>query len=327
MTDIEIVPESFESLEEIYKSSGLDLKWDLVFTLPYWINVWWKTFGNSKKPFVFSVRRGEGMAGIAPLQIRDQVASFIGSADICDYLDFIVSPKQCEDFFNGVLDHLEKNNVRLLDLRCLRPDSPTQMVMIPLAKKRGYQVICEPDGVSLETELTGSWDDYLMQLKSKQRHEVRRKIRRLYEAGDVRFDVYEQAKDISKRLDLFFTLFKESREDKTEFMTSQMESFFLNMVSAMVGCGVLKLGVMSLDNDPVAAVLYFDYNNSIYLYNNGYDIKFGSLSVGVLSKVMLIQHGIHQKKDKFDFLKGTETYKYRLGGKEVLLNRLQITLT
>jgi hypothetical protein len=49
--------------------------------------------------------------------------------------------------------------------------------------------------------------------------------------------------------------------------------------------------------------------------------------VGVLSKVMLIQRSIYEKKDKFDFLKGTETYKYRLGGKEVPLNRLRITLT
>ena len=165
-----------------------------------------------------------------------------------------------------------------------------------------------------------------MQLKSKQRHEVKRKFRRLYEAGDVRFDVYDDAEGIYSKLDIFFKLFKESRDDKSEFMTPQMESFFNDMISAMVTCRILRLGVVSLNEKPVAAVMYFDYDNSIFLYNNGYDTEFGSLSVGVLSKAMLIQQGIDEKKEKFDFLKGPEIYKYRLGGNEVSLSRLRIVL-
>ncbi len=70
----------------------------------------------------------------------------------------------------------------------------------------------------------------------------------------------------------------------------------------------------------------FDYNSTVYLYNNGYDNRYRSLSVGLLSKVFTIQDSIRRGKNKYDFLKGTEVYKHRLGGKPVQLYRCQVKL-
>jgi hypothetical protein len=39
-----------------------------------------------------AVRRDEEIIGIAPLLMREKAVSFVGSADVCDYLDFIVAP-------------------------------------------------------------------------------------------------------------------------------------------------------------------------------------------------------------------------------------------
>jgi hypothetical protein len=64
----------------------------------------------------------------------------------------------------------------------------------------------------------------------------------------------------------------------------------------------------------------------MYLYNNGYDGRFSSLSVGLLSKVISIKESIQIGKKKYDFLKGAEEYKHRLGGKPVPLYRCQIKL-
>jgi CelD/BcsL family acetyltransferase involved in cellulose biosynthesis len=89
---------------------------------------------------------------------------------------------------------------------------------------------------------------------------------------------------------------------------------------------LLKLYFLDLDDTPVAAVMCFDYDATIYLYNNGYDGKYGSLSVGLLSKVLTIKESIRRGKRKYDFLKGTEEYKHRLGGKPVPLYRCQVKL-
>jgi CelD/BcsL family acetyltransferase involved in cellulose biosynthesis len=88
----------------------------------------------------------------------------------------------------------------------------------------------------------------------------------------------------------------------------------------------LKLYFLDLDGIPAAAVMCFDYDSTIYLYNNGYDGRFSSLSVGLLSKVLTIKESIQRGKKKYDFLKGTEEYKHRLGGKPVPLYRCQVRL-
>jgi len=63
-----------------------------------------------------------------------------------------------------------------------------------------------------------------------------------------------------------------------------------------------------------------------YLYNSGYDPRFRSLSAGLLCKVFSIQDSIQRGRKKYDFLKGAETYKYRLRGKSVPLYRCLVEL-
>ena len=66
--------------------------------------------------------------------------------------------------------------------------------------------------------------------------------------------------------------------------------------------------------------------NCIYLYNSGYDPDYVGLSAGLLSKALAIKDSIEKVRKKFDFLKGSEEYKYHLGGKEVPLYRCLVTL-
>ena len=76
----------------------------------------------------------------------------------------------------------------------------------------------------------------------------------------------------------------------------------------------------------MATVLCFDYRGVRYLYNSGYDERFDALSVGVLSKVFSINAAIEAGCRRYDFLKGAEVYKKRIGGHEVPLYRLRVTL-
>jgi CelD/BcsL family acetyltransferase involved in cellulose biosynthesis len=50
------------------------------------------------------------------------------------------------------------------------------------------------------------------------------------------------------------------------------------------------------------------------------------LSVGIISKVLSIRSGIEAGCRRYDFLKGAETYKKHLGGKEVPLYRCSVML-
>jgi len=302
------------------------LRWDNIFVLPCWLEIWWREFGSGAELYLCAVWQKETVIGIAPLLLKEDKASFIGSADVCDYLDFAVALGREQDFFDILLGSLKQKGISRLDLNCLRPDSTVAANLVTMARNQGCEVSCNPEDVSLELDLPATWEEYLEMLTAKQRHEVKRKLKRLWEAGDVDYCIVDDSEAVPYIIDIFLKLFRDSREDKATFMTAQRESFFRSVAKAMTDVGLLRLGILQLDTSPVAAVMYFDYKDKVYLYNSGYDPQYSSLSVGLLSKVLCIKDSIQRGKKRFDFLKGAEAYKYRLGGKEIPINSCQIVL-
>ncbi|UCD09021.1 MAG: GNAT family N-acetyltransferase [Dehalococcoidales bacterium] len=302
------------------------LDWEPLFISPVWLEVWWDVFGDDCELHLISVREGDAVIGIAPIMIKDDTASIIGSTDVCDYLDFIVSPDRHQDFFNTLLNDLKQRGINILNLESLRPDSKVLTGLTEVALERGCEVTLTPSDVTLEMELPDSWDGYLMTLNTKQRHEVRRKLRRLEEAGTFEYYSVSGSASVMGALDTFLTMFRESRDDKADFLTAKRELFFRSMTESMANEGILKLGILEIDTNPAAIIMYFDYNDNIYLYNSGFDKEYISLSVGLLSKVLCIKDSIESGKKVFDFLKGNEVYKSRLGGIETPLSDCRISI-
>ncbi len=323
-----VTQESFASLNSYWADSRYNLKWELVFVLPVWLEAWWQVFGSGGDPYLGVVRQGEEIIGVAPLIIRDKTASILGSAEVCDYLDFVVSPGRERAFFTVLLDDLVEKGVNHLDLRPLRPDSTVLTELVPLAQERKYDVRCHPEDVSLEMDLPSTWEEYLATLVPKQRHEVRRKLRRLEETGDVDYRCIQVSREVvGDLMDTFLKLFLLSQEEKANFMTIQMESFFRTLAEAMAEIGLLRIGILELDTLPAAMIMGFDYHESMYLYNSAYDPNYSYLSVGLLSKVLCIRESIRRGMKKWDFLKGAEPYKYHIGGREIPIHSCQIVIS
>ena len=316
----------FDRFAAYRNDSGHALAWECLFGLPEWQRVWWREFGGPSQLNILRAGHQGEVIGIAPLMVSGQRASFIGGADVCDYLDFIVSPAKAADFFNLLLDHLKRHGISELDLGPLHPKSTVLSSLVPIVEHRGGKFSLTPQDVTLELDLPATWDEYLGLLKGKQRHEVRRKLRRLHEAGDINFRVIEDAREIPPQITTFFELFKASSDRKAAFMTDQMVSFFQALASAMAASKILKLYILELNAAPVAASMCFDFNAARHLYNSGYDPRFSALSVGLVCKVLSIKDAIESGCKTYDFLKGAETYKYRLGGREVPLVGCRIEL-
>ena len=67
------------------------------------------------------------------------------------------------------------------------------------------------------------------------------------------------------------------------------------------------------DGSPVAAAFGFEDDVAYYLYNSAFDPSAGRVSPGVVLVSLLIERAIATGKTIFDFLKGDEPYKFRLG--------------
>jgi len=274
---------------------------------------------------LYAVRKDGNVIGIAPLLSKDGRGSFIGSPDVCDYLDFVVAPGNEQEFLDILFDNLGQKGIDRLELNGVRGDSALLAGLVATARNRGYGISYHLEAMSLEIELPATWGEYLGMLGAKQGREVRRKLRRIEEAGDVDYRVIADIGSVPNTLELFLELFRASREDKAAFMTTQMEAFFKAVAQNMARAGLLRFGILELDAAPVAAVMYFDWCNKVYLYNSGYDPACSYLSVGLMSKLLCIKDAIQKGKETFDLMKGNEVYKYRLGGREVPIFGCQLS--
>jgi CelD/BcsL family acetyltransferase involved in cellulose biosynthesis len=220
--------------------------------------------------------------------------------------------------------HLAARGIRRMDLGTLHPDAVALQALNTLASDGAVTMQLSRDDVTFEMDLPSHWEDYLMQLSGKQRHEVRRKIRRLQVHGPYAYQMAADTGGLEAETGAFLRLFQLNREDKAAFMDQTMSDYFRDLIQTLAGHGMLRLYLLKLDDIDAATVLCFDYNGVRYLYNSGYDAQYQELSVGILSKVFSIQTGIDAGCRRYDFLKGSEIYKKRIGGVQTPLYRSRI---
>ncbi len=305
---------NFDELRQPWTEIFLRSRIRSPFSSPDWAENWWKHFGEGSTLYAGSVEEEGNVVGIAPLRLQDGILRFIGSDNLFDFQDFIIEKGREEVFYRTLLRHISETRAAKLDLGLLLPDSSVHRALIPLAKERGLDVSCAQDDVTVSLDLPADTAAYLALLSAKQRHELLRKERRLNEEGDVAYRVHDRARESD--IDLFLQFFRESREDKNRFLTPPIELFMREIIRLSEARGMLRLGILELNNTPIAATLCFEYQDSMYLYNSGYSPAFRWLSAGLLSKYYSIRDSIMKGKTHYDFLKGAEKYKFHLGGKE-----------
>jgi len=318
--------ENLDRLETYYVRASDSLVWPSVFVLPGWLKAWWQVFGGGFKPLVLVFREGDAIIGIAPLKLKDGTASFIGDNSVCDYLDFVVSANREGDFADALLDSLPAYGIKRLNLETLRAESVAFTRVAEVTRQHNLVVSCSQIDASFEMELPSIWNNYLESLETKQRHDIERKMRRLRRIGETRFRILSNTDVTDADLALFFRMMADSRRDKARFLTAEMCVFFERIARAMAAYGLLRLGFLEVGKARAASILYFDYHSRIYLYNSGYDPDFAGSDAGLVSKLYCIQEAVAENKKVFDFLKGSEVYKSRLGGREVGLSRCVIDL-
>lgn len=295
-----------------------------LFLTPAWQEVWWEVFGNGSSMAGFYLRNSDGIKAIASLVRHDDIIAFVGNRDTFDYNDFMIQPGYEPAFFSALLGRLEEQRCNTLELSSLMEISPTLVYLPELARQRGYTVEVIEEDVAPGLVLPKTWDHYLAGLSKKDRHELRRKFRRL-DAGDQQhwYCVSDPA-DATQRVGDFIALMRQSRKDKDIYMTPERERFFHRIAQRTAQLGMLRLFFLEMDEKPVATTLCFDYGTSRLLYNSGYDPEYSYYSVGLLLNALALRDAIEGGKQYFDFLRGPEPYKYDLGGQNRILYQMVV---
>ncbi len=297
------------------------------FLSPTWLRVWWEEFAEGRELLLLSVRSGGELVGVAPLMRQDSALTFAGDTEICDYMDFTAVAGAEQAVLSAVLRSLSEEPWQQLVLWALRDDSPTLKALAAVCADLGLSLDVQLEDVCPRVGLPGSWEEYQAGLKKKERHELRRKLRKLPQGGQVGLEALEAPAEVEASLDDFLRLHGAARSDKAAFMTEAMARFFRRIVSALAGEGLVELIFLTLDRVRVAAVLCFRAEDELLLYNSGYDPAYAGLSVGLLSKALALRRTIEEGRKRFDFLRGAEPYKYDLGAENLNVYRCVIHRT
>jgi len=240
----------------------------------------------------------------------------LGSIEISDYLDVIARQEDLPAFLDALLDHLGGDQAaapRLVDMYNLLESSPTLPAMHAAAEKHGWTFSQQLLQHCPYILLPGDWEKYICSIDKKQRHEIRRKMRRAEEYYlPLRWYISQDGTMLDQEMDGFLDLMACDPE-KAKFLTPAMRMQMRAIMRAAYQAGWLQLAFIEVNGEKAAGYLNFDYMNHIWVYNSGMDFRFSELSLGWVLLGHLLEWANEHQRQSFDFMRGNEQYKYRFG--------------
>jgi CelD/BcsL family acetyltransferase involved in cellulose biosynthesis len=280
-----------------------------------WHQTWWDHFGGDAEQIAIGVRDSDRVIAIAPLMLRDRRITFLGSTDLVDYHDFLAD---CDDHEGIAIEVLQAllaiPGWDSLHLESVPDWSPLIEAMPAAGKRLGLEFDLIVEDVAPRVSMTETWEEYVSALGKKDRHELRRKFRRLEAAGEVAHEELTDPEEIRARMDDFCTLHRASTSDKADFLTAEREAFFKDVAIKLAEDGATRLNFTRLDGEDIATSICFEVGNTRFVYNSGYNPELSQLSVGLMNHAFFIHECINDGIAYVDFLRGSERYKYNLGG-------------
>jgi CelD/BcsL family acetyltransferase involved in cellulose biosynthesis len=290
-----------------------------------YLNAWWGTCGGGEwergELALISAREDDELIGIAPLFLTEhdgqRALMLLGSIEISDYLDLIVRANDLPHFLSELMDFLTSDSALAwsrFDWYNLPDDSPTLAALEAESAKRGWDFTQEPFRPALFVPLPGDFEEYLAGIDKKQRHEIRRKMRRAEESvQNVHWYIVTDESTLDAEAEACCHLMAQDPA-KQAFLTQTMRSQMKAMIHAAFKAGWLQLAFLEVDGQKAAGYLNFDYGNRIWVYNSGLDFSYRELSPGWVLLGYLLQWANENGRSEFDFMRGDEDYKYKFGG-------------
>lgn len=295
-----------------------------VFHTPQYLDVWWAEFGAGSVLRIVEILDGDDLRGIVALTLRDDTIRFAGDPDTTDYRGPVSAPEDRDAVAAAVLDAVANERWEVFAMNGLAGDSGWPEAFSRGAKAAGYTVVEEQVDACPRVAIPGSWEGYLAALPGKLRHEINRKARRLErDAGPYTVRLATEH-TLDDDLEAFFGMHRSSDGSKGRFMHEGMATFFGSFAWMLFSQGWLRLALLEVGGEPWAGVYAFRSGDGWDVWNSAYDHRRKELAPGMVLMAECIRLSAEEGCTTFDFLRGTEPYKYRFGAVDVPLIRLEV---
>ena len=223
---------------------------------------------------------------MVPLQLhrRDPgspLVSFVGHADLVDYRSPMGDPTAVATAMAVALDEMPSGTEILFDSLPEEAAAPVSKAMAEV----GMDAEPSEHTVAAVLALPADPETWLGQLGKKERHELRRKVRR-FEAtlGPATLERYLGR---GAGFDAFVELHRRAAGAKGRFLDDAMTEFFGDLAGAGFQVDLLTAG-----GRPVAGAFSFEDEDAYYLYNSAYEPDEAAASPGVMLLWCLVHRAI-----------------------------------
>lgn len=292
-----------------------------VFHRPEFLTAWFddvrrKSIGGDLTSLL--VVDGDTPIGGCVLEVSSGSVRFAGGSDVVDYMGPVAAHDHEDAVASAIADHLHSQmSWEQLVLTGLRANDRVSIALANEVLRRSESGTCDPYDAS--PQLPASSTAYLQRLDSRQRKEVLRKRRRLEEAVGPLAIQRTTREQWRPSLDRLLAWKASAGEDSAAFVTNYGE-FLASLLLAMAPSGSARVVELMAGREIVAAAIVLTHRKRRYLYNMSYDIDVvkaagasSALSPGIILVSLLVEQTVESGLD-FDFLKGKQDYKLRLGG-------------
>lgn len=305
-----------------------------VFQTFEWHRTWWSHFGErapNARLHLVTLRGRDGLVAVAPFWVdRSRVLGvplrrlfFVGHPDT-DYLDLLVEPGREEQCVELVAAHLA-DRPGLLDLAILAdtPDgSRTGALLHDALRRRGWAASRTVGELCPRTSLRASWEETLASFQINHRREIRRRARNIEKAFPTELELVRSGEQVDAAVQEFIEMHQErwARDGYWgAFVDPGRAAFQRDVAQRLARRGWLLLAFLRVGGERVAVNYNFTFRDTVYVYLTGArnrpDLR--QLSPGRVIHGMCMKWAVEHGRTVYDFMRGTEHYKYELGAVDV----------
>jgi CelD/BcsL family acetyltransferase involved in cellulose biosynthesis len=267
-------------------------------------------------------------------------AVFFGASYHADYATILSAPGDLPAVADAVVAYLAgqpgahdaPGQWDVVDLRRLQHDDPAVDALAGAFARAAavcrWNVTVEQEDVCpvLTLEPGSDFDTVLGKLDKKERHEIRRKLRRAEQAGEVRLATStEPLADLDAFIDLHQKRWQADGLFPDTAGGERSRRFFRNLFLNFGATGAARLTLLTVGDRLVGSGVHFDDGQRIAYYNAGVDPGARDLSPGVVMVAMYVQQALAAGRRELDFLRGNEPYKYEWGAVDRPIQRILVS--
>jgi CelD/BcsL family acetyltransferase involved in cellulose biosynthesis len=264
-------------------------------------------------------------------------AVFFGASYHADYATILCEPADLAAVADAVAAYFggpDCGDWDVVDLRRLRCADPVGAALASafgsLEISRGWTLNVEREDVCpvVTFPVGADMDAYLATLGKKERHEIRRKVRRAEAVGEITLtDSLDPAADLDAFIDLHQKRWGADGLFPPTPGGAQSQVLFTRLFELFGADGPLRLSFLAVGGRRIAAGVHFETADGLLYYNAGVDPDARELSPGVLMVYAYVARALTTGICRMDFLRGDESYKYEWGAVDEPIQRLLLRRT